>query len=73
MLTHSDRDLRTLLAHHADARIMHEQHATPGTTRRLERAAYALCVATGREATGDAVAAARDVLDSAAERHPAGC
>ncbi|WP_046729519.1 DUF5133 domain-containing protein [Streptomyces humi] len=62
MLLPAEKQLRTVLAQFAQARIEHDVRPTGRTSRALEDATYTLCVMTGARTTEQALLAADALL-----------
>ncbi|MCG7205618.1 MULTISPECIES: DUF5133 domain-containing protein [Streptomyces] len=62
MLLPAEKQLRTVLAQFAQARIEHDVRPTGRTSRALEDATYTLCVMTGARTTEQALRAADALL-----------
>ncbi|MBV2357148.1 DUF5133 domain-containing protein [Streptomyces sp. J2-1] len=63
MLLPAEKELRTVLARFAEARIEHDVRPTGRTGRALEDASYTLCVMTGNQTIERALHAADLMLE----------
>ncbi|MFB7780806.1 DUF5133 domain-containing protein [Streptomyces bauhiniae] len=63
MLLPAEKNLRTVLARFAAARIDHDRLPTPRTSRMLQDSVYTLCVMTGTHTIKDALHAADAMLE----------
>ncbi|MCC8340674.1 DUF5133 domain-containing protein [Streptomyces sp. R1] len=68
MILPAERELRTVLARFAQARIDHDVCPTGSTSRILEDATYTLCVLTGARTAEQALRTADTLLEQYAGR-----
>jgi hypothetical protein len=68
MILPAEKELRTVLARFAQARIDHDVRPTGSTSRLLEDATYTLCVLTGARTVEQALRTADALLAQYAER-----
>ncbi|MER5888625.1 DUF5133 domain-containing protein [Streptomyces sp. NPDC001941] len=67
MVVPTESELRTALAHFAEARFAHDAHPTEATTRALEDVTYTLCVLTNTRTAPQALASADALLEQCRE------